>query len=450
MPGIYGSLEMARRALLTQQAALGVTGENIANVNTPGYARRRANVSPGPTLTTPEGTYGSGVMIKNISSVRDPFIETQIRRTMGDAGRYDESNRQLQMIEGMVDGLSETGLASSLDRFWNSWHDLAADPTSRGARSSVREAAVGLENRFQALNANLASHENDIDNLIIAKIERVNTLTAQLARMNGEMTNKGVSGEIDDGRAAVVDELATLAGAEYRLTEEGTVSLRINGISIVEGRQSRQLSFERNNRGKPEIQPLTEGGAVPRFSSGELAGLYSVLDNEIVSLRDSLDRIAVTVATEVNRIHTTGVDANGDTALAFFKEGITGMGDFGVSQLILDDTSKIAAESRPGSGDNTIALALAELQIAPLIDGETIGEAFQNVVTELGAGIRENELMNEAATSSLKQMESYRESASGVSIDEEMSNLLRQENAYNAAAKLTQVLSKMLDTILTI
>ncbi len=450
MPGINGSLEMARRALMTQQSALGVTGENIANINTPGYARRRANVAPGPTLTTPEGTYGSGVMIKDIISIRDPFVERQIRRAMGDAGRYDESDRQLQMIEGMIDGMGATGLTTSLDRFWNSWHDLASDPTSRGARSAVREAGVGLTNRFQALNANLANQENEINNLIIVKIDRVNALTTQLAQLNGEMVNKGGAGEIDDGRAGVLDELAKLTGATYSQSNDGSISLLINGVSMVEGRQSRRLTFEQNSHGRPQIQPLTVGGAIPRIAAGEIAGLYSVLDSDLGSLRTNLDRIAVVVASEVNRIHSSGVDANGETSRAFFAENITGMGNFNVSQRILDNTNKIAAESEVGSGDNRIALALAELQNEPLIEGETIGEAFRTVVIELGASIQENKLMSEAAAGSLSQMESYRESTSGVSIDEEMSNLLRYENAYNAAAKLTQVLSKMMDTILTI
>ena len=450
MPSINGTLEMARRALLTQQAAIGITGENIANINTPGYARRRAEVTPSPSLTTPEGTYGSGVMIESISSIRDPFVETQIRRAMGDVGRYSESNRQLQMIEGMVNGLDETGLNASLDRFWNSWHDLASDPTSRGARSAVREAGVGLSNRFQALHAGLANHENDVNNLIVDRIERVNVLTAQLARMNGEMINKGKSGEIDDGRATLLDELANLAGADNRLADDGTVTLLVNGVSIVDGRQARELLYERDSNGKPVILPLTAGGAVPKIATGEIAGLYSVVENDLAALRESLDQIAVTVAREVNAIHSSGVDANGNTALAFFDEDITGMGDFVVSELILQDSGRIAAELEPGSGDNLIALRIAELQNTPLVNGESIGEAFQAIVTDLGAGIREVELMSEVADSSLTQMESYRESASGVSIDEEMANLLRYENAYNAAAKLTQVLSKMLDTILTI
>ncbi len=450
MPGINGSLEMARRALLTQQAALGITSENIANINTPGYARRRPDVSPGPTLTTPEGTYGSGVMIRDIVSIRDPFVERQIRRTMGDAGRYDEANRQLQMIEGMVDSMGESGLTASLDRFFNSWHDLAADPTSRGARSMVRESAKGLANRFRALNADLANQEKEINTIIIDKLGRVNTLIAQLAQLNGEMLNRGNAGEIDDGRAGVLDELAKLTGATYQQTSDGSVTLLMNGVSMVEGRQSRQFRYELDVRGRPVIQPLTAGGIAPRIDTGEIAGLVSARDNDLVSLRENFDRIAVALAAEVNRIHSSGVDANGETALTFFDDNVTGIGNFAVSQLILDDTGKIAAGAEAGSGDNVIALAIAEIQNKPLIDGETIGETFRSAVTELGASIRENELMNEAAASSLKQMEAYRESVSGVSIDEEMTNLLRYEHAYNAAAKLTQTLSQMLDTILTI
>lgn len=450
MPGINGTLEMARRALLTQQAALGVTGENIANVNTAGYARRRANLTPGPTLNTPEGTYGSGVVVSSISSTRDPFIERQIRRAMGDSGRYGEAGQQLQIIEGMVDELGDTGLTATLDTFWNSWHDLAADPTSVGARTLVKQAATGLVNRFQSLNANLNNQFNEINQQIIEKINRTNSLLNQLAQMNGEMLHHSVGGEIDDGRAAVLDELATLTSATYTQTQDGSITLVVGGFSLVEGRQVRQLSYQLDNAGNPVIQPLTPGGASPRITTGEIAGLISVRENELMGLKDNLDRIAVTLASEVNRIHSTGYDAGGRAAGVFFDENITGIGDFSLSETILNDSGRIAASAEAGSGDNSIALALAELQTTALIDGETIGEALTATVAELGAKIQENQLFNQAAISSLGQMESYRESVSGVSVDEEMANLLKFENAYNAAAKLTQVISEMLDTILTI
>lgn len=452
MSNVNATLALARRALLAQQAALAVTGDNIANVNTPGYARRRGHLTPGPILQTAQGSFGSGVELRNVQSIRDPFIERQVRRTMADAGRYQEGNRQLQMIEGVLGEIGDAGLSAALDRFWNSWHDLAADPSSRGARSIVREVARGLVDRFQTIDARLADQEQQINNLIAGKIDRVNALLRQVASLNREMRYQVEGGQIDDQRTQILDELARLAGATYRPQADGSVSVMIGGQALVEGEQLRELIYNRDQRGRPVMQPLIAGGATPLIESGEIAGLTSVRDDETAELRANLDEIARALASEVNRIHTGGYDLSGNPAAPFFNPETTGALNFGLSAEVERDPGRIAASLDGRSGDNRIALAIADLELAPLaINGQqTIGDAYRGIVTELGARIKENEMMTDAAMLSQEQMESWRESVSGVSMDEEMANLIRYENAFNAAAKLTQVLSQMMDTVLSI
>jgi flagellar hook-associated protein 1 FlgK len=450
MSNINATLSMAQRALLTSQAQLSITGENIANVNTPGYARRRGLLVPGPAIATSEGIFGSGVMMKDVFSMRDTFIERQLRRAMGDSGRYEQSSRQLEMVEGVLGELGETGIAAALDRFWNSWHDLSADPTSRGAKAVVQEAALGLVNRFKNVDTSLRNQDRDINRLIIDKIERVNTLIGELSHLNSEMLGKVGSGELDDTRAGMLDELAKLVGATYELQDDGTVTLLLNGVALVESGQKRELAFEVDRDGKPVIQPLSAGGVVPRIETGELAGLIDARDEYMGDLRQRLDELVTTIATEVNQIHSTGYDGYGVQAGAFFDPSTTGIDNFDLSAAVTDDERNIASSSSGVNGNNEIALAIAELETKIVLGGETIGEAYRSIAVDLGSRIRENQLLNEAAGGSLQQMESYRDSASGVSLDEEMANLIRYQNSFNAAAKLTQTVSKMLEVVMSI
>jgi len=448
---ISATLQTARRALLAQQAAIAVTSDNIANVNTPGYARRRGDISPGPIIQTTEGGFGTGAEMQNIQSVRDIFVERQLLRVTGEAARYSMSDTQLGVAEATLGSLSDSSLASALDNFWASWQTLADDPTSRGARSVVQQAGNDVANRFNSIGRNLDAQTTQINEMLIQKIDRVNSLLSRLTDLNQQNVGTISSGELDDGRIAIMDELAKLTGATFRQRDDGTFAVSIGGFSVAEGGQTRLLRYELDSKGDVVLLPLVDGAVPLHIEAGEIAGLMDTRDTYIADLRTELDQLAVTLTTEVNALHTTGYDQNGASAGNFFNPNCTGIGNLAISEAIAKDPSKIAASSNGQTGDNSLALALADLELQPLIDGtETINEAFTSLVSNFGAKIEENRMMNDAAQASLQQMTSWRESVSGVSLNEEMSKLIQYENAFNAAAKLTQTISEMMDIILTL
>jgi len=451
MAGINATLATARRAMMAQQAAMSVTGDNIANANTPGYARRRGEMQQGPVIYGAGGGFGTGVDYTGIRSLRDPFIEQQLRRSSADAGRYDASEQQLSIVETTLGGLDELGLNTALDRFWSSWHDLASDPTSKGARSIVQLAGQDLANRFQGIDRSLNDQTRSISGLITEKIDRANLLINQLAKFNQESLHKVGSGEVDDARAGIMDELSKIVGATFQPLPDGSIRVLVGAVSLVEGSEVKEIGYEIGHNGVPQLLPTSQGGQPLVLESGEIAGLMDVQSDHITDLRTQLDRIAVTLATEVNAVHTTGYDFYGNPAAAFFNEGTTGIGNFKLSKEVTTDPSRIAASLNGRLGDNSLALAMGDLETAPLLNGtQTIGDGYKFLVTEIGAKINENRLLSDTAQLSKKQMESWRESVSGVSIDEEMSKMIQYENAFNAAAKLTQTLSKMLDTVMTL
>lgn len=453
MPSIVSTLSLARRALLAQQGAMAVAGNNIANVNTPGYARRRAVLQTTPGLTTMNGYFGGGVDLTNVRSLRDVFIEQQFRRELGQSGWHDSGQQQLEMIEMAIGDLGDTGLGAVFDRFWNSWHDLAADPTSTGARSIVRETGRSVVTRLRTVNRNLTEQEGLIKGRITSKIDRINEITSEIAELNRYFVRSGVnvSNELDDRRTVLLDELSRIAGAEYRIEENGLVSVFIGGVTLVERTANRVIEY--GNAGE-QINLTIAGGNEEPFEifNGEIGALQGVIEDEITEVRRRLDELAVTLASEVNRVHRNGYGLDEISNRNFFDPAVTGIADLAIDDEIESNLSAIAASANGVSGDNQVALAIAELQDSRAIanGNQTMGDALRATVAWIGARVAESEVNAEGSRLVLDQLAAWRDSVSAVSIDEEMAEMVKLQHAYTAAAKIVNTVNSMFDTIFSI
>ncbi|MBM3328382.1 MAG: flagellar hook-associated protein FlgK [Calditrichaeota bacterium] len=450
MPSVNATLAMARRALLAQQAAIQVTGDNIANAATSGYARRRAELRESLVIMDQPGIgFGSGVDIAAVRPLRDLFIEQQVQRARGDAGRFAAAGQQLRVIEAAVGDLGEAGLMGALDRFFSAWNDLARDPASSAPRTIVREAGRSLTDTFNALDRRLEEQSLLLDRETAARIERLNILAEQLARANVTAIQAGTGDQLDDDRVRLLDEIAALSGATYRLEEGGSITVRIGNAILVQGESVRRLEQNFSTEGRAS-EGLTASGNAVQFTTGEIAGLFTVREDDIVQLRERLDSIASSLVTALNDLHFAGYGLRDSTGVAFFDPSATGAGDIRLSAAVLADHRVIAASLEGDPGDNRLALAIADLETSPIWDNSraTLGEGIRETLAALGARINDNEIFNAAAEGALTQAEGWRDSVSGVSVDEEMTNLIRYENGFRAAAKLVSTVEKMLDTIL--
>lgn len=452
MPTIHGMLSMARRALMAQQAAMSVASNNIANVNTEGYARRRAEFQPTRAERTAFGIFGTGVDLASVRSLRDPFIDQQFRRGLSDFGQYNTGQRQLQLIENVLGELGETGISNALDRFWNAWHDLSADPTTAAGRSVVRETANSLVARFADVDKKLTDKTDQINNEISATVYRVNSVVEEIAQLNREFLQHGVAThQLDDRRSILLDELARLTGARYRQEDNGSVTLFIGNVPMVENGDHRAFDFVKDNTGAFQIVLANSNDQPVRLTGGEVGALIEIRDSEIPALRAQLDDVVKTLAREVNRIHRDGHGLQGSQGVNFFDPATSGIDNFALNAEILDNANNIAASADGQPGNNEIALAIAELEhTAVTSDGYSISEAYRSTAAWLGTRVAEMDMRAEGTRLSLNQMAAWRDSVSGVSLDEEMAELVRFQHAFNASAKVVRLIDNVMDTIINL
>ncbi len=449
MSTLNATMSLARRALIVQQGAISVLGNNIANESTPGYARQRVNLVTAPSTNSILGAQGTGVDIASIETIRDPFIEQQFRRELGQSGWFGAEYQQLSMVESCVGELGDSSLEAALDRFWNSWQDLSVSPAAASSRSVVRESARTLITQLGNVGTRLDDQLRLISEEIASDVDRINAITSEIAQLNRQYSRLGDNSGLDDRRTLLLDELATLTGCDYRLDNNGSVTVIVGGVSLVEGASNRTIDTARDQNGFIHIHLSEGGGDELEIGSGEIGALKDVLEGDITEIRSRLDDIAVSLVREVNRLHREGYGLDGEMGRNFFDPNVTGIHDFALSDDIENSLDAIAASSDGSTGNNQIALSIAELANQPIssLSTNTLNDALRSTVSWIGARVTSSDAEAEGSRLVLEQISAWRDSVSGVSLDEEMAKMVEMQNAYAAAAKLINTLDEMFTTI---
>lgn len=503
MRSTFFGLEIGLRSLRTQQRALDVTSHNIANANTTGYTRQEAIMAttspyPVPSLSgyAGAGQIGTGVEISEIRRMRDRFLDYQMRSESQILGYWEAQQDALEKIEGIINEPSDSGLRAIMEDFWFALDELAKDPASLAARSLVVETGLSLTDTFNHLDTQLSQLINDLNSNLKVLIDDINSKARQIADLNMQILKVEVSGaranDLRDKRDLLVDELAKAIDIKVVENENGTITVNVSGRALVQGENVNQLVVG-NSDDYPEIYwqddqsrsyPLTITGGTVRgiidargYKQGdEIAGF-------IPALRKQLDLLAQGIAEAFNKIHREeGVGLNGDTGLDFFvikdKSSTITAGNISVNEELLEDPSKVAAatlteiEGNPDDyenkkqrddgtwytwdkGDGSVALQLAKLKEAQIITINTTQEQsftpddyYNAVIGELGVAAQEAYRMVDNQELLVSQIENNRLAVSGVSLDEEMVNMIRFQHAYNAAARLITTIDEMLDLII--
>ncbi len=430
---------------------MSTASNNVANVNTPGFSRKRANLSPSPSIITNAGRIGQGVQITSVVGLRDQFIEQQVRTARSDSGWNDMTYQQLEMTEQIMSEISQNGLGNVLDRFWNAWHDLAADPTANAARNTLLVRSESLVERFKLIDTRIADHNNRINGQIALKVDRINAILNELSLLNVEFSRGLRAPDLEDRRGLLLDELSDLAKIAYKTAKNGSTTVFIDGKTVLLHDNVNLIDIHKSN-GSPLSLVLSSSNTGVDITGGEIGALFSVRDGEINDLHERLDELASTLAKEINEIHAAGYGLDGNSGRLFFSGNTTGIADIALSDDIQDKPSLIAVSSSNTSIDNTIALEIAGLENSAILsDGnETITQAYQSTTAWFGTVVAEAEISAEGAVLALEQANSWRESVSGVSLDEEMAELIRFQHAFNAAAKVIGGVNKMLDAVIAL
>lgn len=435
---------------LAYQTAISVTSNNIANVDTEGYCRESAYIQEGVT----------GVNVSEIKRVTDEYIDNLTHQASQQYGDLESRSKYVQSLETLFNDLEGYGLSDALDEYWNAWLDVASDPDDLTSRSTLVAAGQDLAETFNLLDSQLTGTGQEVDRELQETVETVNELTSDLAELNqGILKAESMgqdTGSLEDRRDTYIRDLAALVDITTCEQSDGQVVINLaDGSALVQGDKSWNLEVELNAvSDRMELVWNDGGGGSVNLGSaiegGELGGLMTVRNELLPEAFASLDELAGEIIARVNGIHQAGYDLNGDAGEAFFTG--TNAGDIAVNRNIVDDVSLVAASSSAAGspGDGTNAEALAELESALTMNGgaSTFGEYYNQFIVEWGNRSESIQAKLEEQAEWVSFYESYRESVSGVSADEETAKLIQYQTAYEASLKVIGILEEMLQTVI--
>lgn len=465
---LLSTLSIARSALAAHSLRTQVAAHNIANANTDGYSAQRPELTPGPSYATADGIFGTGVQVTDIGRLRDAFMDATFREESSDSSASTTRRDMLQRVESVLGEPSDTGLANSLDAFWSSWSDLANNPMDGSAHSVLAERGAQLAAEFNRRADGLAQVKSDSLTRLSAAVDRLNTLSSQVADLNHRIvaleSGGHTAGDLRDQRDLALDEIATLVPLQVVEHTDGSVAANVDGNLVVDGAVAMKFNIVPPNNGAG-YQLQTERGTTVYQLAGSIGGMLDVLNTKIPDTASRLDSLAAGIVSAVNAWHATGTDAAGATGQNFFDPAGTRAGTMAVDARIKADPSLIAAGTATNgayaAGKNDVASGIAALREATThlpdptdpsdpFPGKTFGDVYSGIVTDVGTDVAAAKDSATVHASLAEQANNRRESVSGVSTDEELTHLIEAQSAFSAAAKIVTTVDDMMQTLLDI
>jgi flagellar hook-associated protein 1 FlgK len=475
----FSALNTARTALWAQQRGMDVTGQNVANMNTVGYSRQRAELqsigaNTVPAIYSVSSQVGGGVSADQVTRIRDAFLESRAQVEHATNARLTVESSALTQVEQAFREPGDSGIQSMLAEVWAGWGDVQNTPQDPAARSQLLQRTQTLVSGIQTTAGALDKQWDQNRESLGTLVADVNAAASSIADYN-QAIKRAVQGntpvnELIDKRDALVLSLADKIGATSSPGADGSVNVRVGGSTLVNGSTTLKLALagSGNLRDAPSDQPriVTSPGNAPLTVGGTAQGQLNTLTDIIPSYLTKLDGFARDLAEQLNAGQKAGTDAAGT---GYVDADGDGSPDGGVPMLGDGpgpgpvDLSAITATNlrlRITDGKDIAAASLADG-----VGGASLGGSNADAMSQLGetSGLdgRYRELITglgvQSAVSSRNlgiqsviagQVDTSRESVSGVNIDEEMTNMLAFQHGYQAAGRLVTAIDEMLDTLI--
>ena len=451
MGGLLTSLLAGVQALEASQAALDSTSNNIANANTPGYTREVADFNENPENLTGAGLSGGGVTLDGIQSVRDELLNLQIQQQTSDQSSANTQSALFQQLQTYFSSNGED-LATTLAAFSSALAQLSANPGNSAVRQSLLSAGQNLAQSFNTTASGLTTAQSDADQQVTQTVAQINSLTQQIAQLNSQLTSSVTTsqngGTIEDQRDQLVQQLSTLVGISVTQSSDGEVITTANGSPLVMGSQSYSLQTTTGSDGLQQVLDTNGTDITASIQGGQLGGAIQMRDVTIPAYFVSLNTLAVQLATSFNRAQAQGYDASGSAGQAFFSVPANAANAAAGISVALTSGSQIAAGSDGSAGSNGNVANLSAVFTNDLPSGETPAGAYSDLVFQVGNDASNAGAHSTAIGQSLLQLTNQQNSVSGVDIDEETTNLIRYQTAYEAAARIVSTIEALsTDTI---
>lgn len=467
MPGLSYTLEIAKGTISNTQSQIQTISHNISNADSKTYARQKTvQVTSSPVFTR-DGWFGTGATIDRVVQQRDQFVERRLMDSISKEADYKARYAQFGIASDYLADNGENGISKALGQFWDSWDTLSLNPTGSAEQMNVQQNAEQLASVVREAYNNLVNDASEIESQVQGDVTKVNTLLSQIAEYNGEIVKKQFGGQqmpndLLDMRYKAVTELAELIPIRYTEQPDGSLTVELQDSSstftLVDGTQAGSLAYDQANHAVTYTDTssstgtyLAAGDASLSSSSGaEIQGLlaaYTAVGTEhglafalanpsdpSLTYLDRLNAFAATLVTSVNAAN----NQNGGTDV--FDASLLGSG-FNASNL------QVVTGFQP---NGAMAANIADLQhqAEANLGSVTLGQYVSGIQHRIGLDQQQATSQYEFQSTLRTQLEAEQQSASGVSIDEEMVDLLKQQQIYQAAAKIITHTAEMLNAVI--
>lgn len=457
MSGTFSSFNTALSALRYNRVAMDAASQNISNVGTEGYTRRRVESATAGTPTQPamwsrNQSSGGGVMITGITRMTDIFLDSRLRTESGKQALLDTRQAVLDRLETGIGEPGDNGVAAAMAEFKATWGDLANAPHSDAARSQVTATGAALADAINLQARNFDIEASDQRMKLDVLVGEVETIAADLAATNEAIAVANLdgadAGNLMDQRDLLSLRLAELTGGSGVVNDAGGMDFSVGGALLVQGKFVGSFDLATGGStgagavsfavGNP-TSPAGSSNVLGENLGGEIGGVAKVLDVDIPGYRTALSGAATALADAVNAIHADAYRPDGNQGGDFFEFGDTN-DPAGTIKVRLTDTSQVATALVSGTVDGSQADKISELTGPEA--------AYQQVVNAFGTEVASSRRLATSQSMLTQQVAGARDQQAGVNLDEEMLKMVEYQRSYEAAARLMTTLDSMLDTLI--
>jgi len=466
---MFFGFNSAVRGLLASQRALYTTNHNIDNANTKGYSRQQVDQRATDPFKMPGiGFLGTGTEIYNIARVRDSFVDFKYWNETAPKGEWEIKKNTLTEIEKLMGEPSNNSFRKYMDDFYSSLDEMSKNPSDIAFREPVRENALAFTKHINETAERLQDMIKETEYSIDMKVKHVNSLSEQIAGLNRQIYSQELDGrhanDLRDRRELLVDELSKIVNVRVNESPNGKYNVSVDGISIVDHLYTNKVIFKKDASEKI----VWENGSPINLSSGELKGLVEMYEGDgqansyrgIPYYMDQLDKFARGFAEKFNSVHTAGYGLNATTSGINFFVGAGNDPDptkitaatLTLSKEILDDVRNIAAASGIGglAEDNTNALKLISQREDKFfftggVSQGTPDDFIKSMLSSMAVDSLQAKRIYGTQELIQKNIELKRSSISGVSLEEEMADMVRYQHVYVASSKMISTMDMIID-----
>lgn len=473
---LFAELQRTTQALAAQSQGVYTAGRNLANVNNPAYARQRVVLGDRGVVQTTLGAQSLGLEALALQNIRDALLDAQVLREtssltsleqQADAffkaqlalGQQIDSQDEASFIEGVTSSTSQ-GIGAALENFFSAFSSLAANPRSTADRQVLFQRAATLASSLNTADNRLLNVQNDITTQVGADVTKINQLLETISNLNEQIGRfeagaPGTALDLRDQRQARLEELSQYISIDVENIPDSVGQIRIlardaadNPVVLLDSAKPfTEVTFDGTNLigGRPATALSLSGGRVH--------GALAARDGVIAGLRTSLDQLAAQLVSAVNAAYNPDGAVNPDgTPRNFFDAAGTDASSIALDPALTVDNIRASLDEVGAPGGNEIALAVADLATnaftsPPAQFNGTFGSFYRGIVATIGNAASNAESLVQDQTTLRRAILERRDSVSGVSIDEEISDLTRYQRAFEASARMMRIIDEMLNVV---